>query len=102
MDKVKPLVNNILQQESKTRWSRHRGPDIKAERKCNEARRDGPDDDLHDTISEEPLNRIWESILRDSEIEQLGPGVGQLLIDQARATIALKRYSTCYPSSIAL
>lgn len=92
MDKMKPLVNRILQLESKTRWTRQQGPEIKAERKRNEAGQSGPDDDFHDLISDGPLNRIWESILHSSEAENLGPGIGQLLVDQARATITMKRF----------
>ncbi len=91
MDKIKPLVNKVLQQESKTRWSRQRVPEIKADRKRNEAGHTDPDDDFQDLMSDEPLNRICESILHSSDVEQLGPGIGQLLIDQARATITMKR-----------
>ena len=88
MDKIKPLLNRILQQESKTRWSRQRAAEIKDDRKRNEA---GHDDDFHDLMSDEPLNRIWDSILHNSDVEHLGPGIGQLLIDQARAAITMKR-----------
>lgn len=95
MDKIKPLVNRVLQQESKTRWSRQRAPEIKASGKHDEAGQSGPDDDdFHDLISDEPLTRIWESILQNSDAEQLAPGVGQLLIDQARATITMKRFES--------
>lgn len=97
MDKMKPLVNRVLQQESKTRWTRHCGPEIKAESKRNEAGQSG-DDDFHDLISDEPLNRIWESILQSSDGENLGPGIGQLLVDQARATITMKRSESLYYS----
>lgn len=95
MDKIKPLVNDkVLKQESKTRWSRQRVPEIKASGiKHDEAGQSGPeDDDFHDLISDEPLARMWESILYNADAEQLGPGVGQLLIDQARATITMKRF----------
>lgn len=91
MDKIKPVVNMVLQQESKTRWSRHHVPEIKADRKRNEAGQSGPEDDFQDLINDEPLNRIWDSILHNSDVEQLGPGIGQLLVDQARATITMKR-----------
>jgi hypothetical protein len=91
MDKVKPVVNMVLQQESKTRWSRHHVSEIKVDRKRNEAGHSGPDDDFQDLMNDEPLNRIWESVLHNADVEQLGPGIGQLLVDQARATITMKR-----------
>ncbi|XP_046650573.1 uncharacterized protein LOC124341686 isoform X1 [Daphnia pulicaria] len=91
MDKVKPVVNMVLQQESKTRWSRHHVPEIKVDRKRNEAGHSGPDDDFQDLMNDEPLNRIWDSVLHNADVEQLGPGIAQLLVDQARATITMKR-----------
>lgn len=83
MDRAKPIVNAIVQQESKARWSCHR----EVNRKHSEAVRENESDSFED----ENLNRIWESILSNSEIEQLGPGVGQLLVDHAKAILAMKR-----------
>uniref|UniRef100_A0A0P5JHB7 Uncharacterized protein n=1 Tax=Daphnia magna TaxID=35525 RepID=A0A0P5JHB7_9CRUS len=91
MDKSKPVINRILQQESKTRWSRQQVTEIKADSKRNEAGHSGPDDDFRDLITDEPFSHIWESIRHHPDLEQLGPGIGQLLIDQARATITMKK-----------
>ncbi len=42
-------------------------------------------------MNDEPLNRIWDSVLHNADVEQLGPGFAQLLVDQAQATITMKR-----------
>ena len=83
MDRAKPIVNAIVQQESKARWSCHR----EINRKHSEAVRETESDSFED----ENLSRIWESILSNAEIEQLGPGVNQLLVDHAKAVLAMKR-----------
>ena len=83
------MVNNLLQQESKSKWFRH-APDANGERstKLNEA----ANTDL-ENMENEALDHIWNNLLNQHpEINQLGLGVGQLLIDQAAATVTMRRY----------
>lgn len=90
MDRAKPIVNAIIQQESKARWSCQRATQI--DRKHSEAVRENDENNQNNENNQnENLSRIWESILSNAEIEQLGPGVGQLLVDHAKATLAMKR-----------
>lgn len=92
MDQIRPVVNAVLQAQSKTRWSHHhhrqgRPPNKAAEiRKSSEA--EGSASPRADEGKEEEL---WESLASHPDLERLGPGVGQLLVDQARATLAMKR-----------
>ena len=93
MSKAKTYITTVLQQESKAR-SQH-VHEIKRESKIDAhsaairtvstgATRD---EDLED----EMLERLWESLLNHPDSNQLEPGIVQLLIDQARATVLMKR-----------
>lgn len=88
VDKARPMINNILQQESKTRWSRQ-VPETKDDSKCNETITSNPDEEMED----EAFSHISECLLNNPEINQLGVGIAQLLVDQAAATIAMRRFS---------
>lgn len=88
VDKARPMINNILQQESKTRWSRQ-VPEAKDDSKCNETITSNPDEEMED----EAFSHISECLLNNPEINQLGVGIAQLLVDQAAATIAMRRFS---------
>lgn len=92
MEKVKPVISSVLQQESKTRWSRNTVAEIKSStrNKSNEAGWDS--DGSCDAVEEKILARIWESLLNCPGMEQIEPGIGQLLVDQAKAAIAMKKY----------
>lgn len=88
VDKARPVISNILQQESKTRWSRQ-VPETKDDRKCSETITSNPDEEMED----EAFSHISDCLLNNPEINQLGVGMAQLLIDQAAATIAMRRFS---------
>ena len=103
MEKVKPVISSVLQQESKTRWSRCNVAEIKSARsKSNEAGWDS--DESHDAMEEKILARIWESLLNCPGMEQIEPGIGQLLVDQAKTAIAMKKYYflNCCPFKLQL
>jgi len=86
VDKARPVINNILQQESKTRWSRQ-VPETKDDHKFNETITSNPDEGMED----EAFDHISECLLNNPEINQLGVGIAQLLVDQAAATITMRR-----------
>lgn len=88
VEKSRPLVNTILQQESKTRWSRQvPESSSKGDGKCNETSSNRVNEEMED----EAFDHIAECLLNSPEINQLGEGIAQLLIDQAAATIAMRR-----------
>lgn len=97
MDKARPLVNAVLQAHSKMRCSHHHHHSIHpvneiktTERKSTEAGCPNPEEDGNDDESE-VLQRLWETLTQHPEIEKLDAGIGQLLVDQARAALAMKR-----------
>ncbi len=79
MDKVKPVINSVLQSQSKTRWSHHQKAE---EMKSAEA---GCVEEEEET---QVLQRLWSTLIQNPE---LGTGLGQLLVDQARASLAMKQ-----------
>ena len=90
MEKVKPMISSVLQHESKTRWSHSNAAEIKSVR--NKSSEAGWDSDAsYDAVEDTILTRIWESLLNCPDMEQVEPGIGQLLVDQAKAAIAMKK-----------
>ena len=89
MDKVRPVVSAVLQVQSKaTRWSHgvHPSSANKAEiKKATEAVDQEEDGDG------EAIERLWETLATHPDLERLGSGIGHLLVDQARASLAMKR-----------
>lgn len=81
MDKVKAFVTTVLHQESKARWSQ----ETKHEGKVTDIKFD------HERLQNEAYERLWESLLNHPQAEQFPPGIVQLLVNQARATILMKR-----------
>ena len=89
MTKVKSLVANVLQQESKSRWSQQRQAvrhEARHQSKMAEAA-----GSHEDHAEDEELERVLQSILNHPDNQDLEPGVVQLIIDQARATVLMKR-----------
>ncbi len=93
MSKAKTYITTVLQQESKAR-SQH-VHEIKRESKIDAhsaaIRTASTGATRDEELEDEMLERLWESLLNHPDSNQLEPGIVQLLIDQARATVLMKR-----------
>ena len=87
MTKAKPFVTGVLQLESKTRW-----PQPGLETKRAGGKSDGVQDPDLELEEDQVLEHLWESLLNHPDSHQFEPGIVQLLVDQAKATLLMKRF----------
>ncbi|XP_052759604.1 uncharacterized protein LOC128202638 [Mya arenaria] len=85
-----PVLSNILERESKGWYVPFRHKHIlslKAEGLTNEeiSMR------VNEAVREEYLRRVYKAILSNAEMEAVEQGIGQLLVDEAKAVILMKK-----------
>ncbi|ESO83920.1 hypothetical protein LOTGIDRAFT_108137 [Lottia gigantea] len=85
-----PILSNILDRESK-------GWHIQYRQKCMREIKDknlsaeAMNEKMNESVMKEYLRRVYQAILNNAELDNLQPGIGELLIAQAQTVIALRK-----------
>ncbi|XP_013411124.1 uncharacterized protein LOC106174227 isoform X2 [Lingula anatina] len=90
MNKCMPLLSSILEQEAKGWYVQYRDR-LMNELKEQELSREEISKQLNEAVMEEYLRRVYSAILANQELERLQRGIGQLLVNQAKAILVMTR-----------
>lgn len=90
MKKALPHLVLILEKETRG-WFLHFREKLINQLKCEKMADDEIEKSVNQAVMKEYLNRVYTSILNNEDLQGLGEGIPQLLIDQAQSTVLMYR-----------
>lgn len=90
MRKVLPILVTILERETRG-WFLHFRERLIAELRAQKMPDEDIEREVNDAVMKEYLQRVYNSILSHPDINGLGDGIAQLLVQQAQSVVLMHR-----------